>query len=95
MSQEVWVQKWEKSGPQGTRLAEYSLHVRREFIDVFRHDLQKLERQQSGGAVPDEYSRPLGSPYLAVINDADLLNELNRTYNGIWGPGGNNYPEPA
>jgi hypothetical protein len=100
MSREVWVQKWEESeAGWGVRPDGYTFHIRREDIDAFLKDLRDREFETHGGATPPEYSRPSGDPYLAILSgDSDgaaIEAKLLASSHGIWGPGGNNYPESA
>lgn len=92
-----WVQKWlESERGFGCRPDGYTLHIKREDIDAFLKDMREREMKgMPAGYVPDEYSRPDGQPYLTNIKDRKLMNQIKKSNNGIWGPGGNNYPPPA
>ncbi len=103
----VWVQKWtETERGWGQRPDGYTLHENREDIDLFLRAMRKREQQgQPPGYVPDEYSRPEGTPYEAEIEPTilatrTLLDKLCASAHGMWGPGGiwgasvNSYPPP-
>lgn len=96
MSREVWVQKWlESEAGWGKRPDGYTLHNRREDIDAFLKVIRDKEFDKHGGMTPPEYSRPEGDPYLAVLKEQDVIDRLDASGHGIWGPNGNQYPEPV
>lgn len=87
-SARLWVQEWEESERGwGVRPDGYTLHVQMEDIAEFVSDMRHREAEIYKGAVPDEYSRPIGKPYVAAIDDAKLIAEVRASKNGIWGPG--------
>lgn len=75
----VIVQKWEESERGwGTRPDGYSLHLtdadRVEFINEYWKGMPS--------EIPDEYSRPSGTPYTATVTD-EVYNEVKESENGI------------
>lgn len=61
----VLVQKWEESERGwGTRPDGYSIHKNQQDLDAY---LKKYWDQMPKGEAPDEYSRPDGRPYEAVV----------------------------
>lgn len=73
----IVVQKWEESERGwGTRPDGYSLHLshsdRRLFIQKYWESMPKK--------VPDEYSRPDGTPYIADINENEYQEVLKSEF---------------
>ena len=91
----VWIQKWEESERGwGTRPDGYTVHSSRGDVDAFFQAMRASEAEKGHGAgnPPDEYSRPVGSPYEAKITDQALVDKLEASEHGCWGSGGNAYP---
>lgn len=66
----VVIQKWEESERGwGVRPDGWSMHtteeVRAEYVSWF----MAMQQELLGEAVPDEYSRPSGTPYVADVDD--------------------------
>ena len=69
----VVVQKWEESERGwGVRPDGYSLHP--DIAALKRYIAAYWKKMPDG--VPDEYSRPSGTPYLADINDIDFKGQI-------------------
>lgn len=82
VTHEVIVQKWEESERGwGTRPDGCSLHLTEEDRKKFLEEY--WARQPKGGEVPDEYSRPDGTPYKAQI-DRETFEKVQASSNGIW-----------
>lgn len=84
----VVVQKWEESERGwGTRPDGFTMHLtdndRQTFIDEYWSKMPDK--------IPDEYSRPNGTPYEAHVEGA-TYDAIKKSKNGIWGDG-NNYPD--
>lgn len=70
----VLCQKWEESERGwGTRPDGFSLHVSREALKKFIHDI--YEPRKGATAIPDEYDRPDGTPYGVDVSD-EVYEEL-------------------
>lgn len=74
----VLCQKWEESERGGTRPDGYSLHVDelalKKFIDAYWDRMPDR--------VPDEYSRPDGTPYWCEV-DAEAYEKVVASTNGV------------
>ena len=80
-NREVIVQKWEESElGWGTRPDGFSLHL----TDADRESYIKEYWDRMPKSVPDEYSRPDGTPYKAKV-DAATFARVKASKNGIRG----------
>jgi hypothetical protein len=78
-NRKIIVQKWEESERGwGTRPDGYSLHLNDADREAFIADY--WARMPRG--VPDEYSRPDGTPYEATV-DNEVFDEVKASKNGI------------
>jgi hypothetical protein len=95
----VWVQMWERAERGwGKRPDGYTLHRERGNVGAFVDDMRTREAALGYGPdnVPESYSRPLGEPYQATIDDAELIIKVIASQHGAWGPGRNPpAPEPG
>lgn len=73
----VWVQKWEESERGwGTRPDGFTIHREKGHIDLYLKRMREQEAVYYKGAVPNEYSRPCGTPYQALITNVDAIRRL-------------------
>lgn len=83
----VIVQKWQESERGwGTRPGGFTMHL----TDADREAFIQAYWNRMPDEVPDEYSRPDGTPYEAFVDTA-TYDAIKKSENGIWGDG-NNYP---
>lgn len=76
---EVIVQKWEESERGwGTRPDGFSLHL----TDADRKSYIEEYWDRMPNSIPDEYSRPNGTPYKATV-DAATFDRVKASKNGI------------
>jgi len=76
---QVVCQKWEESERDwGTRPDGYSLHLTDNDREAYIRDYW----DSMPDSVPDEYSRPDGTPYLCPVNE-ETWNEIKASKNGI------------
>lgn len=79
---EVVVQKWEESERGwGTRPNGCSLHLTEDDRNKF---VGEYWAKQPDG-VPDEYSRPDGSPYKVQV-EKEMFEKVQTSEHGIWSP---------
>lgn len=77
----VFRQEWvESERGFGVRPDGYSLHVSLENVAAFVKDYNATLPEE----VPDEYSRPYGSPATMEVS-AEKFAEIQKSKNGIWG----------
>lgn len=80
---EVVVQKWEESEcGWGQRPNGFSIHL----TDADREDFIRDYWDRMPDKVPDEYSRPAGTPYMATV-DTKTFTKVKKSKNGIRGYG--------
>lgn len=92
MGQTIVVQKWEESERGwGCRPDGWTMHLTMEARDAYvvlyakRQDAQF--KSQGGHGVPDEYTRPSGTPYPMDV-DEETYNKIAAAEDKtIWGPG--------
>ena len=85
----LWVQQWEETERGwGTRPDGYTLHANKEDVQLYLQEMRARECEgKAANYVPDEYSRPIGAPYEASFDDADLVARVRASRCGIWGGG--------
>lgn len=88
----VWIQEWEESERGwGVRPDGYTIHQREQDIQYFLGEIRATEAQEMArkgqSGTPDEYSRPSGKPFEALIRDDALIAKVKKAPFGLWGPG--------
>lgn len=88
----VWIQEWEESERGwGVRPDGYTIHLKQQDIQSFLADMRAREAARGVTGVPDEYSRPSGEPFEALIEDAELIARVKKAAFGLWGPNSMSY----
>ena len=75
--QQVLCQMWEESERGwGTRPDGFSLHVDQVAVNAF---IKAYWAEMPDGPAPDEYSRPLGNPFLVEVDDEKYKQVIEST----------------